>query len=169
MAQRTNLREFQERLTRRLTHADSHQASTARLGFLAGGKHWLVDLDSIEEVLPVPPMDNVPLTRPWYVGVSNVRGTLYSVIDLGAFADLAGAELTRASRIMLLKDTLIAGSALLVDAIAGLRSPDGYRPEAQSEHAWIRDILVDEDQVAWHALDVKALTREHAFIEVGLH
>lgn len=169
MAQRTDLRAFQERLTHRLTHFDGHQASAARLGFRAGGRSWLVDLDSIEEVLPVPPMDTVPLTQRWYAGVANVRGSLYSVVDLGAFMDQPGVELTRASRILLLKSTLIGGSALLIDGIAGLRNPASYQVQEHDGISWISGLLLDEDRTPWYELDVKALTRERAFLEAGLH
>ena len=27
----------------------------------------------------------MPLTKPWYLGVANIRGNLYSIIDFGAF------------------------------------------------------------------------------------
>lgn len=169
MAQRTNLREFQERLTHRMTHGDDAQAVAARLGFRCGDRHWLVDLDSIDEVLPVPPMDAVPLTHAWYAGVANVRGTLHSVIDLSAFTGGPGAAASRASRILLLKSSLIAGSALLVDAIAGLRNPSGYQSEEATSEPWIKAVLRDEYHTLWHELDVRTLTRERAFLEVGLH
>lgn len=167
MAQRTNLREFQQDLTRRLTQADGAQAISARLGFRAGGRHWLVDLDSIEEVLPVPPLDAVPLTRPWYAGVANLRGTLYSVIDLAAFAGLPAVEITRMSRILLLKKSLLAGSALLVDAIAGLRNPDGLPSKGDASHGWIATVLRDAEQIEWHTLDTRALARERAFLDIA--
>ena len=40
---------------------------------------------------PVP----VPLTKPWFLGVANVRGGLYGMIDFGAF--LTGRQSARAA------------------------------------------------------------------------
>ena len=84
MAKRISLREFQENLSRRLAAAQSGQRR-ALLGVQAGDENWLVDLAATGEILPVPALASVPLTRPWFNGVVNVRGSLYGVVDFSAF------------------------------------------------------------------------------------
>src|SRR6266705_2420079 len=92
MAKRISLREFQENLVRRL-----HDASTADrrtlLGVQAGNSQWLLPLAEAGEILAVPPLAEVPLTRPWFRGLANVRGTLHGVVD---FSVLNGGPLTSA-------------------------------------------------------------------------
>ena len=83
MARRISLREFQQDLVRRLTEARvSTETPTARLGVQIGGEHWLVRLDEAAEVMPPPVIAPVPLTQPWFRGLTNIRGNLYSVVDL---------------------------------------------------------------------------------------
>ena len=60
-------------------------ATQSLLAFESGGERWLVDLADAGEVLPVPPLSDVPLTQPWFLGIANIRGTLFSVTDLAAF------------------------------------------------------------------------------------
>lgn len=81
---RSSLREFQERLARRLAEAKTAE-HRGLLGFQCGSENWLIPLPEAGEILPPPPLSAVPLTRPWYRGLANVRGTLYGVIDFAQF------------------------------------------------------------------------------------
>lgn len=92
MAKRISLREFQESLVRRLAEAQAGDRR-ALLGLQAGSENWLIDLTDSGEILPVPPLSPVPLTRPWFSGVANVRGTLFGVVDFSAFQQ--GAPISR--------------------------------------------------------------------------
>lgn len=172
MAQRTNLREFQQALITRMEATGATAAVSARLGFRLGDQHWLVDLTSIDEVLPVPPLDAVPLTKPWYAGVANIRGSLYSVIDLALFCGLPATEITRASRILLIKSHLLGGSALLVSAIAGLRNPAQFRFEHAAGVPWIRGQHHEHhgalEQRTWTEIDIQALASQREFFEVAI-
>ncbi len=81
---RSSLREFQERLARRLAEAAGAERR-GLLGFQCGGHNWLIELAEAGEILPPPPLSAVPLTRPWFRGLANVRGSLYGVVDFAAF------------------------------------------------------------------------------------
>ena len=81
---RSSLREFQERLARRLAEASGAERR-GLLGFQCGGDNWVIELAEAGEILPPPPLSTVPLTRPWFRGLANVRGTLYGVVDFAAF------------------------------------------------------------------------------------
>jgi hypothetical protein len=86
VASRTSLRQFQQDLAVRLSSAKAEPASTARLGVQCGGEYWLIDLTEAGEIMAVPVIAPVPLTRHWYAGLANARGTLVSVVDFSAFA-----------------------------------------------------------------------------------
>ena len=40
----------------------------------------------------MPPIANVPLTQPWFRGLANIRGNLYSVIDFAGFLGRGNAS-----------------------------------------------------------------------------
>ena len=55
------------------------------LGLVSGGQNWLVRLGDAGEVLTVPTLVHVPLTQSWFVGLANIRGNLFSVVDFSGF------------------------------------------------------------------------------------
>ena len=83
------------RFGRRIASADRTASAGRRLAFKAGGMSWLVALPDAGEVLPVPTLTSVPLTRSWVRGMANVRGNLYTVTDLAAFAGASPASQLR--------------------------------------------------------------------------
>jgi twitching motility protein PilI len=85
MAKHTSLREFQQALAAKLAGASAEAAPHARLGVQAGGRLWLIRLDDAGEVLPLPDLTPVPLTRQWFLGLANIRGNLAGVVDFAGF------------------------------------------------------------------------------------
>ena len=95
MAERLSLRDYQLELSARLQRAETDGRAASKLGLEAGGAAWLVDLTEAGEMLPVPPISAVPLARPWFRGVANIRGNLYSVVDFAAFLGGEATAITR--------------------------------------------------------------------------
>lgn len=169
MARRTSLREFQASLAQRLASAQRGEARRALLGVESGGDLWLLDLSDSGEVLPVPPLTAVPLTRPWFAGIANVRGMLYSVVDFSAFR---GGEPTRhnaETRLLLVGARHGINSALLVDRTLGLKSVDDLEPVAVEgdRPAWAGARRQDAQGRQWTPLELGALLADPAFLNVG--
>ena len=80
MDSRTSLRDYQRDLAERLRSAQG-AVNASMLGVQVDDEAWLVDLREAGEVIPVPPITPLPLTRPWFKGLANIRGNLYSVVD----------------------------------------------------------------------------------------
>src|SRR4030067_1031278 len=112
---------------------------------MATPRNWLVDKVDISEVLPLPALTAVPFTRPWFRGVANVRGNLYSVVDMAAYEHSGTALRPSTSsegsgqasgdannRVLLAADRFAFNVALLVDRVLGLRDA---RTGRQSEDA----------------------------------
>lgn len=168
MANRVSLRDYQRELAARLQSAASgHVAS--KLGLQIGAEAWLVDLADAGEVIAVPPITPVPLTRPWFRGVTNIRGTLFSVVDFPAFLGGAAVTLGEQARLLLLGERFRMGSALLVDRALGLRSPEQLQPrEISAPRApWVRAEFSDAKGVRWKELDVPQLVQHPEFLSVG--
>lgn len=171
MSRRVSLREFQEGLAGRLKAAATEAAPSARLGFEAGGEHWLLKLEGSGEVLPVPAIQTVPLTRPWYLGVANVRGVLYSVSDFGAFLGAGATPRGPQNRMLLVGQPHSVNCALLVSRLAGLRSIAELTPEPMDELAAGRALASwrDKEGRLWRELDVERLIAAEDFLDIAVH
>jgi twitching motility protein PilI len=168
VAAKTSLREYQRDLAARLQGAGSAQVAS-KLGVQAGGQHWLVDLRDAGEVIPVPVVTPVPLTRPWFVGVASIRGTLVSVVDFGAFLGLGAAAPAEQARLLLLNERFRMGCALLVERSLGLRSDEQLRARerADARAPWLRAEYDDTQGEHWRELDLPQLVQDLEFRSVA--
>ena len=169
MAQRISLRDYQRELAERLRQADSAR-SASMLGVQVGEQSWLIDLAEAGEVMPVPPITVVPLTRPWFRGVANVRGNLYSVVDFAEFLGTGVSGSGEQARLVLLGERFRSAAALLVDRSLGLRNPAQLRARdaAPGRAAWLRGEYDDDTGGRWSELDVAELVRDPQFLSVAL-
>ncbi|MDE1894225.1 MAG: purine-binding chemotaxis protein CheW [Pseudomonadota bacterium] len=103
------------------------------IGFRVGPRLLVSGIDEINELLAVPVLTPVPGTRPWLLGVANVRGNLVPVIDFGRY--LFGERTQHSDRTRLLVVRQAGGSvALLVDEVLGQRTVDEQqRKQAEQE------------------------------------
>jgi twitching motility protein PilI len=167
---RLNLHEYQQDILARLQEVTANAGSTSssRLGVEVGGQHWLINLRDISEVLPVPEISPVPLTRSWFLGMANVRGNLYGITDLAAFMGGPFTAMTAQSRILLVHERYQVNAALLIDRLVGLRTlesmqaqPDAEGGEAHGEH------YQDEHGQLWQVLALDSLLTGNAFMQVA--
>jgi twitching motility protein PilI len=96
MAKRSQLREYQTNILARLENAKKAgaESSAGYLGVVIGTRNVLVNLQEISETLPVAEIHPVPIVKPWFLGVANVRGVLYAINDI---AQLLEAKFTSIS------------------------------------------------------------------------
>jgi twitching motility protein PilI len=171
MAKRISRREFQEGLSQRLSQAALGEASQAWLGVLAGGDHWLFELADAGEIVPMPQLTEVPLTKPWFSGMVNIRGTLYSVVDFSAFQGGEATPRSSASRLLLVGVRHGINSALLVSQTLGLKNPDSleaYADPAPDTRPWAGECYRDQKGQQWHKMLIKPLITHPDFLDVGL-
>ena len=168
MAEKLSLRDYQRDLAERLRAADGSR-SVSMLALQIGEEGWLVDLADAGEVLPVPPITPVPLTRPWFKGITNIRGNLFSVVDFPAFIGGAGVTVTEQSRLLLVGERFRLGGALLVDRSLGLRNPAQLTPQAAAEGQapWIKGNYADQEGRLWKELDLGQLVQQQDFLAVA--
>jgi len=185
MSKRLNLREFQQNLIDRLQDNDLSAARVTTLGVQVAGRNCLVDMVDISEVLPLPRLTPVPFTKPWFRGVANVRGNLYGVVDVAAYAhsgaaassfDTSGGSGQAAStssgqasgdannRILLVAEKFAFNAALLIDRVLGLRDAQKWNQiviDGQTEYC-------DEQGASWRKLDVHGLLEQAEFLQIGV-
>ena len=170
MAKRISLREFQENLAAKLASARRGETTRALLGVESGQVRWLMDLADSGEVVPLAPLAPVPLTRPWFAGLANVRGALYSVVDFAAFRGLGPTPQNADARLLLIGARHGSNSALLVERTLGLKNLDAMNaaPDAAAAPDWVGAAYRDADGQVWMRLRITALLADPAFLEVGL-
>jgi twitching motility protein PilI len=165
-----SLRDYQIALSERLQHAGAGAPVASKLGLQVGREGWLVDLKEAGELIPPPPIAAVPLARPWFRGVANVRGTLYSVTDFSAFLGGEPASSGEQARLLILNDRFRSGAALLVERSLGLRDAGALESKSQSggSRPFVRGVFADAEGKVWKELDVAALIQDPAFLEASL-
>jgi twitching motility protein PilI len=159
---RARLREYQEQLLERMQAARTSSGARAhQLGVDAGGTRYLIDLLDAGEIVPVPALAAVPLTRPWYLGLANVRGNLIGVVDLARYLGHDGAPGAQAAqRLVTFGAALNFPCALLVARVYGLRHAADMQP--------VDGRLRDAEGNEWTPLGLAALAHDERFLQVGL-
>ena len=81
----------------------------------------------------------MPLTRAWFRGLANIRGNLFSVIDLSAYQGGSPRQRHRDARLLLVADRYNMSTALLVNRMLGLCNLQQFEAQATGgERAWER-------------------------------
>lgn len=177
MANREALRQLQSRLAQRLQQARSETRSSSWLAVECAGMGLLFPLPSAGEIFPVSALLPVPHTRPWFMGVANLRGGLHGVVDLAAFLGLRppiAADSVR-ERAQLLSFNAALGShcAVLIDRLAGLRSAEQLLAEPVDaadrcqRPGFAAAQWRDNDGRLWQEIDLAALARNEQFLGVA--
>ncbi len=173
MADRQHLRDFQARLSERLRRAAAEPAQAARLGVQVGGRRLLVELSEAGEIAAFgDAITPVPLTHDWFVGLVNLRGTLFGVSDLARFAGGEFTPNTKETRLVALAARLNLNGAILVDRMLGLQDlsamtaaaddlvDDGARP-------WLGREWLDAQGHRWTELSLQRLAGDERFLAVS--
>jgi twitching motility protein PilI len=171
MAKKLSLREFQEYLAKRLTSAARGEISSALLGVQSGKESWLLNLADAGEILPVGALTPVPLTQPWFAGMANIRGNLYSVVDFSAFRGGEPTPVNANARLVLIGTRFDVNCALLVSRMLGLRPAEVLKPVADDgapRPEWMNGKFQDAEGRHWWRLNVPGLIATPGFMQVGL-
>jgi len=166
---RTSLREFQEYLSGRLTGAAHGQGTSSLLGVRAGNEDWLLDLSDSGEIIQLPKLTQVPLTRPRFAGIANIRGNLYAVTDFSIFRGGDPTPQNANARLLLVGTKHGSNAALLVSRMLGLKNANDFTPAAadSSAPAWAAQGYRDNSGNMWHKLSVRQLLADEQFMNVG--
>jgi twitching motility protein PilI len=175
MANREALRELQSRLASRLQAARSEGVQAAWLAVEAAGSKYLFPLSQAGEIFPYASTQGVPYTHPWFLGVANLRGGLYGVVDLGSYvsgqAPAQRSDAGRAeSRLVALNQLLEINCALLIDRLAGLRNMEAFtasnEPPAGSPD-YFGSGYTDATGAHWQEINLQALSQQPQFLSIS--
>lgn len=171
MARRISLREFQESVVARLQNATAAGAPAvaSKVGVQVGRERWLVKLSEVSEVIPLPPLLPVPLTKHWFLGVANVRGVLYGVVDFSGYLYGEPTQTGVDSRLLLIHPRFGVNAGLVVRQMLGLKNPDQLtRTDDGTVPAWVAAEYVDAEGQVWKELAMQGLVSQPEFLNVGV-
>jgi len=170
MAKKTSLRDFQEYLAGRLTTAAQGRSASSWLGVRAGEENWLIDLSDSGEIVQALKLTAVPLTRPWFAGIANIRGSLHAVADFSVFCGGAPTPRNNNTRLLLVGSKFGANAALLVTRMIGLRNIEALNCEAPDPMAppWAPESYTDNEGRRWKKLKVRELLADETFMDIGV-
>jgi twitching motility protein PilI len=169
MAKKTSLRDFQAYLADRLSTAAQGGRAASWLGVQAGERAWLVDLADGGEIIQTPLLTPVPLTKSWFAGIANIRGSLHSVVDFSAFCGGRPSAVNSNSRLLLIGSKFGSNAALIVTQMLGLRNPDQFKASSNDPDlpAWGVQCYEDSQGKRWHKLSVRELLADDRFMNIG--
>ena len=117
----------------------------------------------------------MPYTREWFLGVANLRGGLYGVVDLASFVG-GGAPVQRSdagraeSRLVALNAMLEVNCALLIDRLAGLRSLDAFSASSEAPAGspdYFGSGYTDANGAYWQEINLQALSQQPQFLSIS--
>lgn len=167
MARKFNLRQFQTDLSRRMQAAALAPAQASRLGFQAAGANWLVSLEEIDEVMPLPEIVATPGTTRWFRGMTNIRGNLYAVTDFSDYLEGTPTQESNDSRLLLVHRKHGVNAALIIQRSLGLRQIGQFQPlNEQAKWPYCANHYQEDDGRSWVEIDLTRLLADPAFLSV---
>ena len=177
MDKKQKLRELQTRLAEKLQAVRSGDVASAAawLAVDSGGKKYLFPLSQSGEIFPWTAIQKVAHTQNWYLGVANMRGTLFGVVDFSNFVQgeksVIPNEVTRSdSRFVTLNSSLEVNCALYVDRLIGLRSTESFsesQDPADGSPEFYGHVYVDVNGLLWQEINLQVLSQQNSFLYIN--
>jgi twitching motility protein PilI len=177
MDKKKKLRELQTRLAEKLQAVRSGDVASvaAWLAVDSGGRKYLFPLSQSGEIFPWTSIQKVAHTQDWYLGVANMRGALFGVVDFANFVQgeksVLNNELAKSdSRFITLNSTLDVNCALYVDRIEGLRSTESFsesQDPSQGSPGFYGHIYVDVNGLQWQEINLQVLAQQASFLNIN--
>lgn len=177
MANREALRELHNRLASRLQAARTDDVAAGWLAVEAGGRKYLLPLAQAGEIYAWTPALPVPYAQPWFLGVANLRGGVYAVVELASFVEpgrapenLVNEQARAEARLVSFNPALDINCVLMVSRLAGLRNSQAFLSQeapAAGAPEYSGGTYVDSMGGRWEVLDMLALSRLPQFLNIS--
>ncbi len=130
---------------------ETQQGEIELLSFRFGGEEYAVPVADVREVLKVVPLTIVPNTPDYILGVTSLRGTMLSIIDLCKRFGITSSARDEKTRIVVVNSNE-EDAGLMVDRVTGVLKimPDAIKPTPENiEHGaeYLRGIVRKDDKL----------------------
>ena len=175
MANRQAIRELQTRLADRLQIARTQGVAPSWLAVEASGQKYLFPMTQAGEIFPWVATQAVPYTRSWFLGVANLRGGLFGVVDLASYVSGKSVSLKtefalKESRLVSLNSALDINCALLIDRLAGLRNQEAFSDfseKASGAPEYFGNQYIDQSGQSWQEINLQLLAQQAHFLTIS--
>lgn len=175
MANRQAIRELQSRLAERLQIARTQGVAPSWLAVEAGGQKYLFPMGQAGEIFPWVAIQVVPYTQDWFLGVANLRGGLFGVVNLATYVTGQNAatktEFARKeSRLIAFNSALDVHCALLIDRLSGLRNQEAFSDfseKAPDAPIFFGNKYIDQAGDTWQEINLQLLAQHAHFLTIG--
>ena len=162
--------EYQLALTEQINSSVEQASVTVPLfGVTLGEERWLVPMNDVGEVLPVPNVTCVFLTQPWFLGVINVRGKLYGLCDLAQYCGGVSTRIGVKTRVLLIASRLGPNCAILTGCMLGIRnlSEFTHQIDCLDTRPFVKGVYRDRQGRIWRILNLPILMRLDSFFRIA--
>jgi twitching motility protein PilI len=138
---------------------------------MIGQARWLLNLQEAGEIVSVGTITKVPLTQDWFLGLTNIRGNLISVVDLAQFRGMPPSPIDKGSRIVAFAPSLSFNSGLLVSRVLGLHDVSEmklHKMEEEQSVPWAAQSYLDKESHVWTELNLSLVVQDPQFLHVSL-
>ena len=142
------------------------------VGYRVGQRRLVSGFEDVVEIVPLPPTTPVPGAQPWLLGIGNLRGNLFPVIDLKHFLEGERTVMHEGQRVLVVRQ---AGGdvALTIDELYGQRSfsdEQGIEPGslAEGRYAHFVERAFHGDEHDWGVFALSLLARTPEFRQAAL-
>ena len=142
------------------------------VGYRVGQRRLVSGFEDVVEIVPLPPTTPVPGAQPWLLGIGNLRGNLFPVIDLKHFLEGERTVLHEGQRVLVVRQ---AGGdvALTIDELYGQRSfteDQGVEPGslAEGRYAHFVERAFRGEEHDWGVFALSLLARTPEFRQAAL-
>ena len=175
MANRQAIRELQTRLADRLQIARTTGVAPSWLAVEASGKKYLFPMTQAGEIFPWVETQAVPYTQGWFLGVANLRGGLFGVVDLASYVSGQSTSpktefALKESRLIALNSALDINCALLIDRLAGLRNQaafNDFSEKAPDAPDYFGNQYIDQSGQYWQEINLQLLAQQAHFLTIS--
>ena len=169
----TNKEAITDQPTHLATQRQAANGVTASwLAVRSGQRNLLFPLAQAGEIISMARIAPVPHTLAWFVGVVNLRGGLYGVVDLAGFmGDKPAHPRTAQPTVVTFNPDLKLNCALVVDCLAGLRRQDSFvsREVALADApVYFGSLLTDSEGGQWQEINLHLLSQCPEFLRISV-
>ena len=165
------LREFSTQLAERLKAAPHTPVQPLRLAVRIGHDSYLLDMATAGEIVATADIAPVPWTRPWYRGLTNVRGRLIGVVDLQELSGRASLSQDQSQQLLVFGPALKINAGILISRAFGLRNIRELEElglTGNPARPWEMQRFRDLDGTVLTELDLPRLVAAEVFSSVGV-
>lgn len=142
------------------------------VSFSLSGVEYIVPLDDISEIIPVPETTKVPGVKGWLKGVANLRGVLLTLVDLQEFLGRSSSRNVLKQRVLVL-DQQGSYLGLIVDEVTGMQhfEQKDIKEEGLTADAAVAPYVVgafERDQGLWRVFGMKELADSAALHQIAV-